>query len=314
MLSLDSTLPLPSGQGSIPILGFGLCATTQSQQSAQTALKLGYHHLDTAQIYFNEDATGSAVHSFLSQNPSLTRSNLFITSKLWEVDFSRPQMPRSFAELCSGKNWPLTATDAGHTSYTRAGALAGFHASLKATGLQYLDLYLLHNPRPGAIARTQAWLGLQDALKEGKVRAIGVSNFAPKHIEQLMESQGVNVLPAVNQIEFHPWNQQREIRKYCRSKGIVVVAYSPLSNGKRLDDAVVKDVAEKLGKSEAQVVLRWCLQSGVVVIPKSDRESRIKENMEVFGWELGREDMERIDGLDEGQKGNVGEWDPFAWD
>lgn len=312
-LSLETALPLPSGKGAIPTLGLGVCASERCEQSALAALQAGYRHLDTAQIYYNERETGSAVTNFLSQNPSVKRSEIFVTSKLWEVDLSRPDMPTSFEDLCN-HDWPVDSTEAGHTAFTKDGAIKGFERSLKSTGLDYLDLYLLHNPRPGPKARLEAWLGLQDVLKSGKAHAIGVSNWNPKHVEDLMASPEVNVLPAVNQIEFHPWNQQREIVKYCKEKGIVVTAYSPLTTGKRLGDVVIGQIAKKHHKTPAQVVLRWCLQMGVVIIPKSDREQRINENKDLYGWELDARDLEEIAKLDEGQKGNVGDWDPFAWE
>ncbi|KAL1303372.1 hypothetical protein AAFC00_006769 [Neodothiora populina] len=314
-LSLQSRLPLVSGKGEIPVLGLGVCVSTKCEQSILSALAAGYRHIDTAQIYYNERETGIAVQKFLSQNSSVKREELFVCSKLWETDLARPDMPTSFDELCTGGPWPLNSLEAGHTTYTRAGALEGLDRSLATAGLEYFDLYLLHNPRPGPSARVQAWLGLQDALEEGvKVKAIGVSNWAPKHIEELMKHKDVKVLPAVNQIEFHPWNQQRELLKYCRERKIVVTAYSPLTQGKRLGDPVIGAIAEKLGKTPAQVVLRWCLQVGVVVIPKSDREVRIVENKGLFGWELAEEDMKKIEELNEGQKGNLGEWNPYAWE
>ncbi|KAF2721646.1 Aldo/keto reductase [Polychaeton citri CBS 116435] len=308
-----SALPLCSGSGEIPALGLGVCASSQCEQSALAALQAGYRHLDTAQIYFNERETGSAISVFLSQNAHIKRSQIFICSKLWEVDLSRPEMPKSFQDLIDS-DWPLNSLKAGHTTYTRSGAVAGLHRSLNAIGLEYLDLFLLHNPRPGPKARVDAWLGLQDELAAGKVRAIGVSNWAPRHIEGLMAHPDVHTLPAVNQIECHPWNQQREIVKYCKAKGIAVVAYSPLTQGKRLDDAVIQHIAQKHHKTPAQVVLRWCLQQGIAVIPKTDREQRIHENMVLSDWELDDSDMQHVDNLDEGQKGNIGEWDPFAWE
>lgn len=333
-LSLDSRHALVSGQGAIPVLGLGVCVSTKCDSSILSALKAGYRHIDTAQIYYvslprtttplgtnlslmkwrekNEKETGTAVKTFLSQNPSVVRADIFVCSKLWETDLSRPDMPTSFVDLCNGGPWPLNSLESGHTTYTRAAAVEGLNRSLAVAGLDYFDLYLLHNPRPGPQARLQAWLGLQDAMAAGKARAIGVSNFSPAHIEDLMSQPGVHTLPAVNQIELHPWNQQRVIREYCARKNIIVTAYSPLTQGQRLGDKVIGGIARKVGKTPAQVVLRWCLQVGVVVIPKSDREERIVENKGLFGWELDGEDMEAIDGLDEGQKGNLGEWDPFA--
>ncbi|KPI44572.1 putative oxido [Cyphellophora attinorum] len=247
--------------------------------SCLAALRNGYRHIDTAQIYQNEAETGAAI-----AQSGVPRAELFICSKLWE------------------------------DMYGRESALQGVRQSCQKLGVDYIDLYLLHTPRPGRKLRHESWLGLQDAVRQGLVKAIGVSNWAPKHIEQLMAEDGVEFFPAVNQLEFHPWQQQRDIRAWCEEKGMVIVAYSPLTQGKRLGDPVVKEVAEKVGRTPAQVVLRWCLQSGVVVIPKSDKEARIKENSNVFGWSLDEEDMKRLDVLDEGMKGNQGEWDPQAWD
>ncbi|KIW16564.1 hypothetical protein PV08_03752 [Exophiala spinifera] len=272
-----STLPLPSGK--IPVLGFGTCASATCTRSALHAVKTGYKHLDTAQIYANESETGEAIHQ-----SGISPSELFVTSKLWE------------------------------DGYTREGAVAGVKQSLSKLGLKSIDLYLLHTPRPGREKRKEAWLGLQDALDQGLVKNIGVSNWAPKHIDQLMVEEGVHIAPCVNQIELHPWNQQRRLVKYCREKGIVVVAYSPLTQGRRLGDSTIASVAQKYQRTPAQVVLRWALQKGIVVIPKSDKEERIEENKDLFGWEISDADVEAIDGLDEGQRANIGEWDPYAWD
>ncbi|KAK5939460.1 hypothetical protein PMZ80_007837 [Knufia obscura] len=276
--SLTSTLPL-NNNTSIPQFGFGTCASATCTQSALWALQHGYIHLDTAQIYKNEAETGEAI-----AKSQLPHDKIFVCSKLWE------------------------------DMYTRQGAIDGVEGSLKKLGLKQIDLYLIHNPRPGPKARHESWLGLQDCVEKGWVKSIGVSNWAPKHIEQLMKEDGVKILPAVNQVEFHPWQQQRELMGYCKEKGIVVVAYSPLTQGKRLGDKVIVQMAEKHGRTPAQIVLRWCLQKGVVVIPKSDKEGRIVENKGIFDWELKGEDVEVIDGLDEGMKGNVGEWDPYAYE
>lgn len=277
-ISITSTLPL-NDHTSIPQFGFGTCASATCTQSALCALEQGYIHLDTAQIYKNEAETGQAI-----AQSKIAHDRIFVCSKLWE------------------------------DMYTRQGAVDGVSQSLQKLGLKQVDLYLIHNPRPGPKARHESWLGLQDCVEKGWVRSIGVSNWSPAHIEQLMKEDGVKILPAVNQIEFHPWQQQRELMKYCKGKGIIVVAYSPLTQGKRLGDKVIAQIAEKYGRTPAQVVLRWCLQKGVVIIPKSDKESRIAENKGIFNWELNEEDMKVIDELDEGQKGNVGEWDPYAYE
>jgi diketogulonate reductase-like aldo/keto reductase len=281
-LTLHSTVPLCSGEGHIPRLGLGVCASAACTPSCVSALNTGYLHLDTAQIYNNERETGEGIRQYLSQNPSAKREDLFICSKLWE-----------------------TGTPPNST-FSRESAIKGVESSLQLLGLEYIDLYLLHTPRPGPKCRHDGYLGLQDMLKEGKVKAIGVSNWAPRHVEELMSHPDVNVLPAVNQVESHPWNQQKEIYEYCKNKGIVMVAYSPLTQGRRLGDEVIKSIADKHGKTAAQVVLRWILQRGVVTIPKSDRESRIKENADIFDFELDDQDIGKIANLDEGQKANIG--------
>ena len=175
----------------------------------------------------------------------------------------------------------------------------------------YIDLYLVHNPRSGPNGRHQAWLGLQDALAEGRVKSIGVSNFTPAHFKSLMESEGVTVKPSVNQIELHPWNQQKEIVAYCKQESIAVQAYSPLTQGKNLGDPVIGQVAKKHGKTAAQIVLRWVLQQGFIVIPKSENPARIRENASIFDFELDEEDLAVILKLDRGQEGNTGIWNPW---
>lgn len=184
--------------------------------------------------------------------------------------------------------------------------------SLSLLGLNYIDLYLIHNPRSGPNGRHQAWLGLQDALAEGKVKSIGVSNFIPAHLQALMESDGVTVKPSINQIELHPWNQQKDIVDYCKNEGIAVQAYSPLTQGKNLGDPVIAQVAKKHGKSPAQVVLRWVLQQDIIVIPKSENPGRIRENASIYDFELDEKDLDVIGQLDQRQAGNTGVWNP--WD
>ena len=178
--------------------------------------------------------------------------------------------------------------------------------------LDYIDLYLIHNPRSGPGGRHQAWLGLQDAFREEKVKSIGVSNFTPAHIQNLMESEGVTIKPTVNQIEFHPWNQQKPIVEYCRKEGIAVQAYSPLARGQRLGgDPAISEVAKKHGKTPAQILLRWIIQQGVIAIPKSENPERIRENAAIYDFQLDNEDLSQIANLDAGQHGNVGDWNPW---
>lgn len=176
--------------------------------------------------------------------------------------------------------------------------------------LDYLDLFLLHNPLGGATARREAWLGLQDAVDAGLVRSIGVSNWSVAHLEQLIKEEGVRIVPACNQIEFHPWCQQSAIVKYCQEKGIQITAFSAVAQGKRMDDTVITKLAQKYGKTPNQIILRWIVQRQIVPIIKSSKEDRVRETMGIFGWQLEEDDAREIDGLDEGMKGRVGDWDP----
>lgn len=198
--------------------------------------------------------------------------------------------------------------------HTRKDAYKAVVDSLKRLQTDYMDLYLVHNPKSGPSGRHQAWLGLQDAVAEGKIKSIGVSNFTPAHIDALMKSEGVKIKPVINQIELHPWNQQKEISSYCKKENIAVQAYSPLTQGKKLGDPVIREIAGKHGKSPAQVVIRWVLQQGVVAIPKSENPNRIKENIDIYDFELDENDLLRISKLDQGMKGNIGAWNPFAYE
>ena len=215
---------------------------------------------------------------------SLPRSTIFVTSKVHDNKHTRQ---KAFDAVCE---------------------------SLKVMRLDYIDLYLIHNPRSGPHGRHQAWLGLQDALAQGKVKSIGVSNFTPGHIQTLMQSEGVTVKPVLNQIEFHPWNQQGQIVDYCKKESIAVQAYSPLAEGwkhGKFEDPVIAWLSKKHGKTAAQVVLRWELQQGVIAIPKSENPGRIKENAAIYDFQLDEEDLEKIAELDQGYEGNIGDWNSF---
>ena len=171
----------------------------------------------------------------------------------------------------------------------------------------YVDLFLIHSPNAGSKARKEMWLALEKLYDEGKAKAIGVSNFGVGHIEE-MKAYAAHWPPCVNQIELHPWCQQREIVRYCERTGVVVEAYSPLVRGYKNGDEVLKAIARKVGRTEGQVLVRWSLQRGWVPLPKSDKEARIEENAGVFGWELGEEEMERLNALDEGEAGSIVQW------
>jgi diketogulonate reductase-like aldo/keto reductase len=273
-LSMTSTVQLNDGNA-MPILAFGTAATSNCTEEVLTALRHSYTHIDTAHIYGTEKDVGAALKA-----SGVARSKLFVASKLWDPDF------------------------------TRDAALQGVKQSLQAMQLDYLDLFLLHNPRGGAARRRDAWLGLQDAVQAGLVRSIGVSNWSVGHLEQLAREDGVTVVPACNQIEFHPWNQQAGIVQYCKEKGIQITAFSALAQGKRMDDKLINALAAKHGKTPSQVILRWMVQRQIVPITKSSKEERVKQTTEIFGWELDPKECEDIDKLDEGMKARIGDWDP----
>jgi diketogulonate reductase-like aldo/keto reductase len=264
------TRPLLGG-GAIPQLGLGVWQTPRgaaTRGAVAAAIAAGYRHVDTARIYGNEADVGAAV-----RGSGLPRRELFVTTKLWN-------------------------DDQGYDS-----ALRAFDASLARLGLDDVDLYLLHWPVAGK--RRDSWRALERLHREGRARAIGVSNFMPKHLEELLGE--AEIVPAVNQIEVSPFHQQRDARAFCARHQIVVEAYSPLTRGARLDDGTVTTIAARVERTPAQVMLRWGIEHGLVVLPKSTHEARIRENAAIFDFSLDAEAMTALDRLDEGL---VTGWDP----
>ncbi|MEH6947043.1 aldo/keto reductase [Bacillus sp. JJ634] len=258
--NIKETITLHNGV-KIPQLGFGVFKVengSQTVQSVKKALEVGYRSIDTAAIYQNEEGVGQAI-----RESGIPREDIFVTSKVWN-------------------------TDQGYES-----TLAAFDASLKRLGLDYLDLYLIH--WPGKDKYVDTWRALETLYKEGKVRAIGVSNFHIHHLENLLKSSEMK--PVINQIELHPRLTQVEIREFCQKHDIQVEAWSPLGRGVLLDNPTIGEIAKKHGKTSAQVIIRWHLQHEVVVIPKSVTPARIEENAQVFDFELSVEEMKEIDGL-----------------
>ena len=269
-LTLDSRVRLNNGV-EMPVLGLGVWnipAGRATQASVRSALSTGYRLIDTAKLYGNEADVAIAV-----QESGVPREDVFVTTKLWN-------------------------TDHGYKS-----AIQAFEESLSRMRMDYVDLYLIHWPVRG-LARIESWDALIDIYKAGKCRAIGVSNYMMNHIEEI---RGSPVAPAVNQIEFSPFLYQKEILEYCRLRGIVVEAYSPLTRGRRLNDRRLRAIAAKYGRSPAQTLLRWGLQHGLVMIPKSSQPDHIRENANVFDFEIRAEDMVALDALDE--QHHVA-WDP----
>ena len=251
----------------IPQLGVGLFKLEQeeTQRIVEQALELGYRHLDGARIYGNEEAVGRAIRA-----SGIPREELFVTTKLWRDE--------------QGRQAPLTAID----------------DALERLGLDYVDLYLIHWPHPSMGLALDTWLGLEEVAATGKARSIGVSNFRQEDLATIVE--GSSTVPAVNQVELHPRFQQRALRAYQEPLGIRTEGWGPLGQGKYVlaELLALGDIAAAHGVSVQQVVLRWHLQEGVIVFPKSSRPERLRENLDVFGFELTAEELERIRGLDDG--------------
>ena len=249
----------------IPQLGFGVFQVpdTETGAAVTAALEAGYRSIDTAAIYGNEEGTGKGLAA-----SGVARKDLFVTTKLWNAD-------------------------QGYDSTLRA-----FEASLAKLGLEYVDLYLVHWPTPARDLYRESWQAIEKLVAEGLIRAAGVSNFQPAHLRRLLD--GSSLVPAVNQIELHPGLQQDELRALHAELGIVTEAWSPLAQGTVLTDPAITEIAEHHGKSPAQVVLRWHLQLGNVVIPKSVTPARIRANIDVFDFGLDDEEMASIAGLDRG--------------
>lgn len=260
-LSLDTTVLL-HGDVAIPQLGFGVFKVDEGNEveaAIAEAFDVGYRHIDTATIYRNEEGVGRAIAA-----SGIPRSQLFITTKLWN-------------------------SDQGYES-----ALAAIDANLSRLGLGYVDLYLVHWPKPEHTQET--WRAMEEIQASGKARAIGVSNFLPGHLDQLLEH--ATVPPSINQIEFHPHLQSPDLVDYCLGHDIVIEAWSPLKAGHIIDDDELAAIAVAHGVSVAQVVLRWVLQRGIVAIPKSVTPSRIASNADLYGFELSDSEVARINAME----------------
>jgi 2,5-diketo-D-gluconate reductase A len=261
-------ITLNNGQ-SIPQLGFGVfqIEPKDTAEAVSTALKVGYRHIDTAEMYGNEREVGEAV-----AKSGLDRADIFVTSKL-SNDAHLPEDARLAFEL-----------------------------SLQELGFDYVDLFLIHWPLPtrydGDFVST--WKTLEEFYRDGRARSIGVSNFQPHHLRRLHEN--TEVPPAVNQIEVHPFLTQDEVRGFCAEHGIAVEAWSPIGQGLELDDPTIVSIAQRVGKTPAQVILRWHIQRGDIIFPKSVTPSRVKENFDIFDFELADGDVAEISALNKDQR------------
>ncbi|MDQ0483181.1 aldo/keto reductase [Guptibacillus hwajinpoensis] len=250
----------------MPTLGLGVWKMENNDEvktAVQAAIDAGYKAIDTAAAYKNEEGVGAAI-----KDSSTPREDLFITSKVWN-------------------------DDQGYESTLKA-----FEDTVTKLGVDTLDLYLIHWPVEGKYKET--WKAMEKLYKDGRIRAIGVSNFHPAHLEDLMKD--AEIKPMVNQVEFHPLLNQQELRDYCNQHSIQLEAWSPLAQGKLLDNDVVKQIADQHGKSTAQVIIRWDLEHEVVTIPKSSNPERIKQNFDVFDFELTKDDIRAIDELNQNER------------
>jgi diketogulonate reductase-like aldo/keto reductase len=290
-LTIETKLTLNDGH-LIPQLGLGVWqirAGESCEEAVLAALEAGYRHIDTASMYGNEESVGAAIRS-----SGISREKIFVTTKLWNTDHGNPER--------------------------------ALDTSLRKLNFDYVDLYLIHYPVP---QRWQSWRALEALRAKGKARSIGVSNFTIRHLKELLAE--TETVPAVNQVEFHPYLYQRDLVAFCAAKGIIIEAYSPLTQGRRLNDRKLVAVAKRYSsagpqpadcssrlptalrrgatKSTAQILIRWALQHGLVVIPKSANRKRIFENADVFDFEITPEDMQLLDNFNEDLRTC---WDPTS--
>ncbi len=254
----------------MPVIGLGVFQVEDGQvviDSVKAAIRNGYRSIDTAAIYQNEEGVGQGIREALEEN-GLKREDLFITSKVWNADL-------------------------GYQS-----TIDAFELSLKKLGLDYLDLYLIHWPVEGKYV--ESWKALETLYKNGKVKAIGMSNFQIHHLKEVMAN--AEIMPMINQVELHPMLSQAELREFLKENSIQVEAWAPLMQGQLFENETLLQIAKKHNKSIAQVVLRWHLQNGVVIIPKSIKEHRIQENANIFDFELTEEDMNQINSLNQNHR------------
>ncbi len=289
----NSLVKLNSGH-SIPIIGFGLWQTKPSEaiDSVFAALEAGYRHIDSAKIYGNERDAVEGILRFLEKpGQTVKREDIFYTTKIWNAD--------------QGYEKGLAAIDealdklSGHSKEGQTDCNIG-----------YIDLLLIHNPVTSREKRLGTWKALQEGLKTGKIKSIGVSNYGIPHLEELFNWEGQTITPAVNQLELHPWLQRTELVEYLRNKNILPVAYSPLTRGQRFDDPKLVELTKRYNKSPAQILVKWSIQAGFVPLPKSTHPQRIKDNIDIDDFELSAKEVEEL-----GDKNENGftVWDPIVF-
>lgn len=258
--SIQDTYMLANGV-EIPVMGLGVYKNIDEKEletAVSSALEFGYRHIDTAKVYKNEKGVGEAI-----KKSGVPREEIFVTTKVWN-------------------------TDQGYEK-----TLQAFDKSLEALDVDYIDLYLIHWPMPGTYAET--WKALEKLYKDGKVRAIGVSNFNPHHLQDIFNN--CEIKPMLNQVEYHPHLAQPELKKFCEAHDILLEAWSPLKRGRMFDEPLIVRLSEKYGKTPAQIILRWDVETGVSTIPKSVSRDRVRENGDIFDFELTAEEVWEITAL-----------------
>ncbi|PWW08599.1 diketogulonate reductase-like aldo/keto reductase [Paenibacillus cellulosilyticus] len=254
----------------MPWLGLGVFQVEEGDtliEAIKSAIKFGYRSIDTAAVYGNEQGVGQAIREAIAET-GIDRSELFITSKVWNADLGYEE------------------------------TLAAFDVTMEKLGLDYLDLYLIHWPKAGKYKA--AWRALETLYKQGRLKAIGVSNFHVHHLEDVMAD--AEIIPMVDQVEYHPHLSQLALREFCAANGIQLEAWSPLKQGQLLNEPTIAKLADKYGKSVSQIIIRWDLQNGVVTIPKSVKPHRIAENGSVFDFALSDEDMALLNSLNRDER------------
>ena len=275
--NLVSTVTL-NNDTKMPLFGLGTFQSNKGQETQDAvrwALEFGYRHIDTAAIYHNEEDVGKGIRA-----SGVPRKDIFVTTKLWDAD---------------------QAFDA---------ALRAYDQSLKRLGLDYVDLYLIHWPVKST--RSDAWRALVKLYQEGRVRAVGVSNYTVNHLKELLAESPI--VPAINQFELSPFNTCQKLVDFCKQHGIMVESYSPLSRGQKLSDPRVAEIAGRYGKTSAQILIRWAVDKGYVVIPKSVHQARIIENANIFDFSLTPQDLQTLDGLNENLHTINPSWMASEWD
>ena len=269
-----STTTLNNGV-EIPVIGLGTWKITKEKEAEKAvtwAIETGYRHIDTAWVYRNEENIGKAITKH-----GINREEIFVTSKLWNS----------------------------YHGYDKA--REAIDTSLQNLDFEYVDLYLIHWPMKGFV---DTWKAMEEILKEGKTRAIGVSNFTIPHLKELLRNG--KIVPAVNQVEFHPFLFQKELLDYCEKKSIKIEAYCPLTRGEKLKNPILVKIAKEYNKTEAQILLRWGIQNNLIELPKSSHQSRITENFRIFDWEISDRDMYKLNNLNEGYRVSAYAWNLYV--